>query len=317
MDFEKATSSDVAQPGWSPMGCEVVELDPSECSIFKGNGRADTVFDPKKNKALIADIAKNGQQTPVLARASAAGHEVIAGTRRLGAVRALNADGHQLMIKAVVGKLSDEEAWLIAEKENADRRSLSSMQRARSWSYAIETFHGGRQDQFAESVGEDPSVVSRTLKLLKVPQDVLNAVKDPESLSVHFASQLVPVLDDPQRATNICETACNIAATMGRIPAPRLLDALLSTPTEIDQRLPIHFDLEDSARHVVFKRNRNGSATIALKSIDIDAHSLKARKALLSSISGELKRFLQLERVPPATKASSFDEDEAAPNLPW
>jgi hypothetical protein len=104
---------------------------------------------------------------------------------------------------------------------------------------------------------------------------------------------------------------------MGPIAAPRLLDEVLSDPHEIDARLPVSFDLEGSARHVVFRHNRNGSATIALKTIDIDAHSLKARKALLSSINGELKRFLQLERVPAATEVSSFDEDEAAPNLPW
>lgn len=307
MDFDDETSGTAAPV--SPLADLITELDPHSCSVFAGNGRADTVFDRKKNRILIADIGKNGQQTPVLARANGDAYEVIAGTRRLGAILALNSDGHAIKLKAIVRDLSDEEAWLFAEKENTDRRSLSAMQRARSWSYAIQAFHGGRQDMFAESIGEDPSAVSRTLKLLKVPQEVLSAVKDPDSLSVHFASQLVPLLDDEARAKTIRETARNIAASVGPIAAPRLLDELLSTPSEIDARLPVHFDLEGSPKHVLFKRNRNGSATVALKSIDLEAHSLKSRKALLASINHELKRFLQLDNSQRAKLAPSFDDE--------
>jgi ParB family chromosome partitioning protein len=295
MDFYGTTAVDGSAPGWSPAECEIIELQASACIIFAGNGRAGTTFDPKKNKSLIADIRKNGQQTPVLARSRGGSYEVIAGTRRLGAIRALNAEGCPMTIKAIVGELSDEAAWLVAEKENADRRSLSPMQRARSWDYAIRMFHNGRQDLFAESAGEDPSVVSRTLMILKIPQEVLDAVQDPEAVSVHFASQLVPELGNDERAAIIRETARNISQTRGPVRAPQLLDELLSTHVEIAARAPVQFGLADSPGHAVLKRNRDGSAALRVKRIDLDAHPMRARRALFAAINAELRRFLQLE----------------------
>ena len=291
------TAAAVVPPGDG----QVVELNPLLCDIYAGNGRAQTKFDHRRNAALLADIKANGQQTPVLARRVGDRYQVIAGSRRLGAVLALRGETPAVTIKAVLLEVTDEQAWQMADKENANRRDLTPIQRARSWEYAIEAFHGGRQDMFATAIGEDRSVVSRTLALLKIPEVVLGALKDPEGVSVHFAAQLAPQLQDEDQVARICASARNLIGEGVLLSAPELLDVLLSTPQQLAERQDVAIELEGSAKHAVFKRKRDGTASLSLKAIDLALHDIKARKAFLASIDQELRRFLSLApagRVP-------------------
>lgn len=289
-----------------------VEINPCQCDIFEGNGRALTQFSATANAALIKDVERNGQQTPVIVRQRGERYEVVAGTRRLGSVLdILNRDPTRLL-KAIVIDLSDKEAWDLAEKENANRRDLTPLQRARAWSYAISTIHSGRQDLFAESIGEDPSVVSRTLALLKIPQEVMGALRNAEGVSVHFAAQLVPVLQDQDRANAIRATAANLLNLRGPMTGPDLLDALLSTPTEVANRAPVRFALSQTESHSSFKTKRDGTATLSMKSVDAKLHDAKSRKALLAAITLELRKFLLLDtgslKEPEAGAASNLTD---------
>ena len=300
----------------SLLGGVVIEIDPQRCDVFAGNGRADTRFDLKKNAALVADIGRRGQLMPVIVRQNGERFEVVAGTRRLGAILQLCREGYPRTLKAIVRELTDEQAWTFADKENADRRDLTPLQRARSWDYAIKAFHFGRQDMFASATGADRSVVSRTLAILKIPADVMAALKDPESVSVHFAEQIVPALQDPERARVICETARNLAQMRGPVPGPALIDALLSTPSERAERVPLAFDLQGSPKHAVFKRKRDGSATLSLKAIDAAQFDAKARKALLATLERELRKFLQVELKATGARSVVSGGADGEPSLP-
>ena len=286
-----------------------MEIDPGLCDIFDGNGRAKTPFDPTANAALIKDIQRNGQQTPAVARKRGDRYEIVAGTRRLGSLLELKKSDPSRTLKVIVFELDDTAAWNLADKENANRRDLTPLQRARAWSYAIETLHGGRQDKFAESVGENRSVVSRTLSLLKIPDEVLQALRNSERVSVHFAELLVPALQDKERAKTIRKIARNLAETRGPMSGPELLDALLSTPAENAQRATVTLNLEDIDNHSSFKRKRDGTATLSMKAIDPAAHDPRSRRALLNEIVLHLRKFFQLDG---ASSGNSHPEDAEA-----
>lgn len=105
----------------------VVSLDPSQ---IEGSTIADRIpieIDPGFEQ-LVASIAENGQQVPVLVRPhpNAAGRFQIAyGRRRLRAAERL---GRQ--VKAIVKTLSDAELVVAQGRENLDRQDLSFIEKA-------------------------------------------------------------------------------------------------------------------------------------------------------------------------------------------
>lgn len=273
----------------------VVLLDPTTLKVHPANGRYGVRFDPLKNAELIEDIRRRGQLTPVIVRELSDGtYELVAGTRRHGAVLEVR---HQqrsdLKIKAHVRDLSDQGSWEIADAENADRRDLTPMQRARTWNYALREFHEGRQDLLAKAIDKDPSVVCRTLQLLELPTEVLAALRDPEGVSVNFATKLVPSLADPAQRDRIIAIAKHAVSAGGKLSSAVLLKRLLLSPAEIAAGEPISIGLGECERQASFTRSDSGGATLTIRPISNSADE-KAKRAFLRQMEIQLRSFLKL-----------------------
>jgi ParB/RepB/Spo0J family partition protein len=272
----------------------VVLLDPKKCVVSKANGRFGVAFDPAKSAELLADIRRQGQKTPVIVRrTSDGGYELVAGTRRLGAILELRKHQPELKIRAYLRTLSDEEAWQIADAENAGRRDLTTLQRARSWNYAIQNFHSGRQDLFAKAIGKDPSVISRTIALLDLPDEVLSALRDPEGVSVNFAAKLAPALADSAKRDRIVAIAANVVEAGGPLSSPELLKRLLLSPAEIAATNAVIIEMGDCERQAAFSRTEKGGATLTIRPVSSSTDE-KTRRAFLRQMEKQLRTFLQL-----------------------
>lgn len=153
---------------------------------------------PREDSELLDSIRAGGQQVPVVARPSVCNgrFEVIVGTRRIAAIREINKSGGELKIVAEVRQLEDDEAWLLAETENVGRKAVSPLAQARSWAHACRSFYSGSQADMARALGVDKSVVSRSLALAQLPDVVIDLVKNRDSINLHFAAQLTPLLND-------------------------------------------------------------------------------------------------------------------------
>ncbi len=275
----------------------VILLDPGACTISKANGRFGVAFDPNKNAELVEDMRRHGQQTPVIVRkTSNGGYELVAGTRRLGTVRELRKQQPGLKIRAYLRALTDQEAWQIADAENAGRKDLTTLQRARAWHYAVENFHDGRQDLFAKAIGKDRSVVSRTLALLDLPKEVLGALQDPEAVSVNFAAALAPALADNAQRDRIIKIAANAVEAGGNLSSPVLLKRLLFSPAEIAATDPIAIRLGHCERQAAFMRNNKGGASLTIRPLS-NSTDEKSRRAFLRQIENQLRSFLQLPNI--------------------
>lgn len=273
----------------------VVFLDPTTLKVHQANGRYGVRFDPAKNAELIEDIRRRGQLKPVIVRQLSDGsYELVAGTRRHGAVLEVrHQQRSELQIKAYVRDLSDQESWEIADAENADRRDLTPMQRARTWSYALREFHEGRQDLLAKAIDKDPSVVCRTLQLLELPTEVLAALRDPEGVSVNFATKLVPSLADPAHRERIIAIAANTVSAGGKLSSTVLLKRLLLSPAEIAAGEPTAIGLGECERQASFTRSDGGGATLTIRPISNSADE-KAKRAFLRQLENQLRSFLKL-----------------------
>lgn len=271
---------------------KLLSLDPAAVTISPANARGDMPFDPEKNKTLIENIRHHGQTVPVPVRALADGrHEVLAGTRRLGAVRFLQKTDKGLKLKAYLVEADDRAAWRIAYSENEDRKDITAFQTARAWHYALVNLCGGVQDTLAKVVQKDKTTVSHTLALLDIPDEVRFALKDPEAISVNFGSKLLQVLKSDRRQAMI-EKAQEIASSDRRCGTTELLRVLLEVGGQGAANNDL-VELGSEPGQAVLTRSGKGAYVLTIEPLVAEADE-DSRRALLNRIQCELSSLLKL-----------------------
>jgi len=158
--------------------------------------------DPAALEELKSSIQQAGLLQPVVVRPApgGTGFELIAGERRLRACQALGWE----KIPAVRRDVDDRTVLTLALIENLQRDDLSPVDEARGYERLIAEFELTQQD-VAIAVGRDRSTVANALRLLKLPDAVLQMLHDGH-LSVGHARALL-ALDDPRTVTALAREA--------------------------------------------------------------------------------------------------------------
>jgi len=158
-------------------------------------------FDEAQLKELADSIAASGLLQPVIVRPRPEGrYELIAGERRWRAVQRLGWS----KIPAVVREADDRSLLTLALIENLQRDDLSPVDEARGYERLIAEFKLAQQD-VADAVGRDRSTVANALRLLKLPEVVLQMLHEGH-LSVGHARALL-ALEDPRIVTTLAREA--------------------------------------------------------------------------------------------------------------
>lgn len=123
---------------------------------------------------LVASIKKHGILQPVTVTESEdGGYELIAGERRL---RAATIAG-LVTIPALVRSASSQERLELALIENIQRQNLNPIEEAFAYQRLVEEF-GLTQREVAEQVGKSRPVITNTLRLLELPDEIQKALID-------------------------------------------------------------------------------------------------------------------------------------------
>jgi len=158
--------------------------------------------DPTALEELVSSIKQAGLLQPVVVRRAngGGGYELIAGERRLRACQQLGWE----RIPAVQRDADDRTLLTLALIENLQRDDLSPVDEARGYDRLIAEFKLAQQD-VADAVGRDRSTVANALRLLKLPEVVLQMLHESQ-LSVGHARALL-ALEDPRIVTNLAREA--------------------------------------------------------------------------------------------------------------
>lgn len=273
------------------------EIDPRLCDPFQLNGRLQSLNRFSAISGLVESIREDGQQVPVVVRASktAGRYEVIAGSRRAKAVRIINANGGgpQRLLLAEILDLDDQAAWKLALAENAERKDISTYERALNWQQALVSLFASNQSELARALEVDKSVVSRMISLANLPKEIVDLVSRQEALSVHTAEQLGPALKDENRRKAILGFARNIAASGKKLSASELVRRLLLSPAEVEKFRPVALNAGRYDRQAVWQIRPNGSVQIIIGRIPEEL-SAKDRKALQKEIVSRLAEHLNM-----------------------
>lgn len=178
------------------------------------------IFRDAELEELSCSIAEYGILNPLTVRLRGGKYELIAGERRLRAAR-LAGLGEVPCILLDVGL---EDASLLALIENLQRRDLDFIEEANGISQLIRMF-GMSQEEAARRLGKSQSAVANKLRLLKLPQDILEELRKNKLTERHGRALLRLDSADKQRAalSEIVRRDMTVAVTDSYIDA--LLDA--------------------------------------------------------------------------------------------
>lgn len=147
-------------------------------------------FDPAALEELAASIKEHGIIQPIVVRDIGNGYYgIIAGERRWRAARLAGLTEVPVVVKDTDPATAAE----ISLIENLQRENLNPVEEAYGYKDLMEGF-SLTQEQAASRVGKSRAAVANVLRLLKLPESVLNLVRD-DKLSYGHARALIPLTE--------------------------------------------------------------------------------------------------------------------------
>jgi ParB family chromosome partitioning protein len=129
-------------------------------------------FDEAKLDELAASIRQHGIVEPILVRKEGGRYRILAGERRWRAAQRAGLKE----VPALVREATDREAFELALVENLQRADLNAIEEAEAYE-VLSSDHGLTQEEIATRVGKERSTVANALRLLKLPEEVRDAVR--------------------------------------------------------------------------------------------------------------------------------------------
>ena len=180
-----------------------------------------TVFDGESLKQLSESIRNYGILNPLTVRLRSGKYELVAGERRLRAAKLAGLRE----LPCILLDVNMEDAGLIALVENLQRKDLDFIEEASGISQLIRMF-GLSQDEAARKIGKSQSAVANKLRLLKLPKDVLESIRE-HGLTERHARALLRLQSGAQQRqvlNYIIDEGLTVAAT------DEYIEALLNPP---------------------------------------------------------------------------------------
>jgi ParB family transcriptional regulator, chromosome partitioning protein len=172
-------------------GASLVDLD---IDRIRPNPRQPRkTFDDVAIASLAESIAAGGVLQPIVVRGAEGGYEIIAGERRW---RAAHRAGLKT-IPAIVRDADDRESLVLALVENVAREDLNAVEQARAYAALADELELS-QAEIARRVGKSRPAVANTMRLLELPDGVLDRVERGE-LSEGHARALLAVEGQDER----------------------------------------------------------------------------------------------------------------------
>lgn len=150
-------------------------------------------FDQESLLQLADSIREHGVLQPLLVRPMpGGGYQIIAGERRWRASRIAGLGE----VPVIVKELTDGESMELALIENLQREDLNPIEEAMGYQVLMEQY-GNTQEEVARRVGKSRPAVANALRLLQLPQPVLQYVRGGELTAGH-ARALLSLRDEKQ-----------------------------------------------------------------------------------------------------------------------
>lgn len=147
-------------------------------------------FNEEALRELADSIATHGVLQPLLVRPLAGGgYQIVAGERRWRASRMAGLSE----VPVVIREMTDSEMTQIALIENLQREDLNSVEEALGYKSLMDAYNL-TQDEVAKAVGKSRPAVANVMRLLNLPEEIQDMLKEGE-ISAGHARALLGIAD--------------------------------------------------------------------------------------------------------------------------
>ena len=231
--FEDAAPSFEADTRIETLPLREIEPDPDQ---------PRKTFDEQTLGELAASIAEHGLLQPIAVRPQGLGrYLIVAGERRWRACRMAGLSEVPVIVKEV----SDEQAMELALVENLQREDLDPVEEA-AGIRELMTRCNLTQEQAAQKLGKSRSALANSLRLLNLPESVLELLKSGFLNSGHakvilslptagLQEQAAQIIADNALNVRQAEALCKKLAKPAKAPAAPALPSAL--PVEVEESL--------------------------------------------------------------------------------
>jgi ParB family chromosome partitioning protein len=213
-------------------GEELLELD---LDLIESNSEQPrSRFTEENLEELAQSIRANGIVQPIVVRRKGSRYQIVAGERRW---RAAQRAGLQ-KVPAVVKEVPDEKLLELALVENIQRQELNPIEEARAYKNLISTI-GLTQELVAERVGKNRTVITTSLRLLKLPDEIQKLIEE-EKISAGHGRALLMIDDiEAQKrvARTVIEMSLSVRETEKSVKRLSRSDALIIEKKEVKPKI--------------------------------------------------------------------------------
>lgn len=223
-----------------------------------------TALEPEALAELAASIREHGLLQPlIVTRQGPERYQLIAGERRWQAARLAGL----ATVPAIVKEATPQQALEMALVENIQRADLSPLEEAAAFRHLVEEF-GLSQEQVAGRVGKSRVAVTNTLRLLRLPGAIKQALADGRIQEGHARA----LLGLPEADAQVAALQAILARGLNVRQAEELVRRLAAgpPPPRVDDTPPPETrSLEDELRarlgtKVQLFRNRRGRGRVVI-----------------------------------------------------
>ncbi len=166
-----------------------------------------TRFDDVGLDQLAQSISSNGIVQPIVVRKVGSRYQIVAGERRW---RAAQRAGLR-RIPVVVRDVPDEKLLELALIENIQREELNPVEEARAFRKLTDIL-GLTQEMIAERVGKERSLIATSLRLLNLPNEVLDLIEGGRLSASHGRALLM--IGDPSIQKRIAKSIISMGLSV-------------------------------------------------------------------------------------------------------
>lgn len=240
-------------------------------------------FKAEAMEELVQSIREKGIIQPILVRTKGDAYELIAGERRLRAAQILNLPE----IPALVKEVEDRDSLELALIENIQRQELNPIEEARAFQYLLDKFQL-TQDEVAEVMGKARVTITNVLRLLKLPLEVQEEIKNGRLTFGH--GKVILEIEDANLQRRVCQEAISNSLSVREletiVKTKRLRNPAKTIVRAVSEKEPLVRILEEQlqqalATKVKIAKNRK-RGTIA-----IEFYSQEDLERIVKKVRGE------------------------------
>ncbi len=240
-------------------------------------------FDDEALNELAESIAAHGVIQPLLVRPlSDGGYQLIAGERRWRASRMAGLTE----VPVVIREMSDSEAMELALIENLQREDLDPVEEAEGLKLLMDTY-SMTQEQVAKRVGKSRPAIANALRLLSLPSEALELVKQGKISSGHGRTLLS--LSDENMIMKLCQEIIQKDLSVRELE--RIVRSLLKPKAdkrETKKKRDSYFDECELAIREALGRKASINVSKGEKgTIEIEFYSKDDLRKILKSLANE------------------------------